>query len=64
VAINGKALPNLPPSMVHILGDTRRTGSQTMGAALVSRQATRWVLHGSESVHFTVSKNKKVLGRD
>jgi hypothetical protein len=64
VAVNGKALPNLPPSMVRILGDSRRTGTQTMGAALVSRQPTHWVLQGSESMSFTVTRNKKVRDRD
>jgi SpoIVB peptidase S55 len=61
VALNGKALPNLPPSMVQILGDARRTGGQTMGGALVSRQDTDWVVQGSESVRFTVAKNKRLV---
>ena len=61
VAMGGKALPNLPPSMVHILGNTRRTGAQTMGGALVSRQNTDWVIQGSDSVRFTVAKNKRTL---
>ena len=43
VALDGKSLPNLPPSMVQILGNSRRTGAQTMSAALVSRQPTDWV---------------------
>ncbi len=64
VAVNGKALPDLPGSMVQILGSGRRTGTQTMSAALVSRQATDWVLSGSESVRITVTKNKKVLERE
>src|SRR5262249_42445394 len=34
VAMSGKALPNLPQSMVTILGNQRRTGSQTVGSAL------------------------------
>jgi hypothetical protein len=59
VALDGKALPNLPPSMVTILGHGRRTGAQTMGGALVARRATEWVVQGSESVKFTVAKNKK-----
>src|SRR5262249_47322956 len=63
VALNGKSLPQLPPSMVQILGNSRRTGAQTMGGALVSRQATEWVIQGSESVRFTVSKQKKVLAQ-
>jgi SpoIVB peptidase S55 len=64
VALNGKALPNLPPSMVQILGEARRTGAQTMGGALVSRQATEWVVQGSESVRFTVARNKRAVNRD
>jgi hypothetical protein len=60
VALDGRSLPNLPPSMVHILGGSRRTGAQAMGGALVSRQATEWVVQGTESVRFNVTKNKKI----
>jgi len=60
VAVNGKQLPNLPPSMVKIIGDTRRTGAQVMTRSLVARHATGWVVQGAESVQFTVAKNKKV----
>ena len=63
VALGGKALPNLPPSMVQILGNSRRTGAQPMGGALVSKQQTRWVVQGTESVRFSVTKNKKVLAQ-
>jgi hypothetical protein len=59
VALAGKALPQLPPSMVQILGDPRRGTAQTMGGALVSHKNTDWVFQGSESVRFTVTKNKK-----
>ncbi|TMQ35478.1 MAG: SpoIVB peptidase S55 [Planctomycetota bacterium] len=62
VALDGKALPDLPPSMVQILGTSRRTGAQTMGGAVVARRSTTWVVQGSESVRFVVDKNKKVLG--
>jgi hypothetical protein len=61
VALNGKSLPNLPPSMVHILGGGRRTGAQTVASALVSRQPTDWVVQGSESVRFRVTRNKRVV---
>jgi hypothetical protein len=61
VALNGKSLPNLPPSMVEILGNARRTGAQTVAGALVTRQGTDWVIQGSDSVRFTVTKNKKLL---
>jgi hypothetical protein len=60
VALDGSSLPDLPPSMVQILGNTRKTGAQTMAGALVSRQKTNWVIQGAESVRFTVTKNKKL----
>lgn len=63
VTLGDKSLPQLPPSMVHILGHTRRTGSQPIGGALVSRQQTDWVVQGSEAVRFTVTKNKKTNGQ-
>jgi hypothetical protein len=59
VAAAGKALPDLPPSMVHILANGRRTGAQSVSGALVARQPTDWVIQGSETVHFTVAPNKK-----
>lgn len=60
VALDGKALPNLPPSMVQLLSNTRKSGAQTVGAALVSRRSTDWVISGTEAVKFEVTKNKKV----
>ncbi len=62
VVLGDKSLPNLPPSMVQILGQSRRTGAQMIGSALVSRTQTEWVFSGSESVRFTVTKNKKTSG--
>jgi SpoIVB peptidase S55 len=61
VAVDGKALPNLPASMVQILGNSKRTGAQTMSGALVSRHPTEWVIQGSEGVRITVTKNHRVL---
>src|SRR5262249_217904 len=59
VALNGKPLPHLPPSMVQVVGNGRRTGAQTMSSALISRRPTGWVIQGSESVRFTVVRHKK-----
>jgi hypothetical protein len=59
VAADGKTLPNLPASMVHILANGRRTGAQTVTSGLVARQATEWVLQGSETVRFSVARNRK-----
>jgi hypothetical protein len=65
VALPGQGLPNLPPSMVQLLGNTRRTGSQPVATSLVARQATDWVLQGSESAKFIVTRNSKITtGRD
>ncbi len=64
VAVGGQPLPNLPPSMVQILGQSRRTGSQTLASALVARQATEWVIQGGDSVRFSVTKNKRVTSRE
>jgi hypothetical protein len=59
VAVGGKPLPNLPGSMVQVMGQGRRTGAQSMGGALIARQPTGWVVQGSETVRFSVSKSKK-----
>jgi hypothetical protein len=64
IALDGHSLPDLPPSMVQILGNTRKTGAQSMGRALVSHQQTNWVIQGSETARFTVTKNKKILAQD
>jgi hypothetical protein len=61
VALNGKAMPNLSPGMVEIMGSSKRTGAQPMGGAIVSRHATQWVVQGADTVRFTVCKNKKAL---
>jgi SpoIVB peptidase S55 len=60
VAVAGKALPNLPGSMVQIIGSSKRTGSQTISGSLVSHLPTEWVIQGSETVRFTVTKDGKV----
>jgi hypothetical protein len=61
VALEGATLPNLPPSMVQILGNSRRTGAQTVNGAVVSRRATDWVVQGSDTVRFTVAKQKRFV---
>lgn len=64
IAMDGQSLPDLPPSMIQILGNTRKTGAQSMGNALISHKQTNWVIQGSESARFTVTKNKKILAQD
>jgi hypothetical protein len=60
VAANGKSLPDLPSSMVHILVNSKRTGPMTMTRALVSKKDVGWVVLGADSVSFRVSKSRKV----
>jgi hypothetical protein len=59
VALDGKALPDLPASAVQILGGGRRSGAQPVVAALAGRRPTDWVLQGSESARFTVVRHKR-----
>ncbi len=60
VALAGRELPDLPGSMVQILGGSRRTGAQTIARAVAARHPTDWVIHGQESVSFRVVKDKKL----
>jgi hypothetical protein len=59
VAMHGKTLPDLPPSMVQILASGKKTGAQTINSALVARAPTAWVINGADTVRFQVTKNKK-----
>jgi hypothetical protein len=61
VAVDGKSLPDLPPSMVQVLAGTRRSGAQALHGALVARRHTDWVVLGSESVSFTVTRAGRAL---
>lgn len=62
VAVAGKVLPDLPPGMVHLLGTSRRTGALLMTGAVVHREPTAWVIVGSDSARFTVTRNKQRVG--
>ena len=62
VAVNGKTLPNLPPSMVQILSSSRRSNTQTLYTALVTKASTNWVVQGADTLRFQVTKNKRVSG--
>jgi hypothetical protein len=60
VSLSGKALPNLPGSMVTILGNSKRTGAHTVSSSIFTRQPTEWVVQGGEIIKFTVTKNNKI----
>jgi hypothetical protein len=59
VALQGKTLNDLPPSMVQILGSGKKTGTLTINRALVARAPTGWVVGGADTVRFQVAKNKR-----
>ncbi|MBI3821433.1 MAG: SpoIVB peptidase S55 [Planctomycetes bacterium] len=60
VATGGKTLPNLPPSMVQILSSSKKTNTQTLYSALVTRAGTSYVIQGTDTLRFQVTKNKRV----
>src|SRR5262245_7105104 len=61
VAMGAKTLPHLPASMVQILGNSRRSGAQTIATALVAKQPNEWIIQGGDTIRFTVTKNKKTI---
>jgi hypothetical protein len=61
VAVGAKTLPHLPPSMVQILGNSRRSGAQTIATALVAKQPTEWIIQGGDTIRFTVTRNKRTV---
>lgn len=58
VVVQGKVLPDLPPSMVALLSQARQPGVATLGSALVARRESSWVVQGQQSVQFRVLKHK------
>jgi hypothetical protein len=60
VVSSGKAMPTLPGSMVHILAGSKKSGTLPLSRAAVARKDTEWVIQGSETVTFTVTKVRKV----
>jgi hypothetical protein len=58
VALDGKALANLPPSMVHILGQSRRSPVLPMSEAVIGTAPTQWAIYGSETARITVTHAK------
>jgi hypothetical protein len=60
VALEGKPLTDLPPSVAQILGQTRRSPAVPLTSAAVSIKPTGWVIVGTETVHIKVARAKKV----
>jgi hypothetical protein len=58
VVVEGKAFPDLPPSMLALLNQGRQTGVAPFGRALVGHRDTPWVVQGQQSVQFRVVKQK------
>jgi hypothetical protein len=64
VATGGKALAKLPGSMVHILSNSKRTGTMALTKALVAKRSTEWVIQGADSVTFQVTKARRNARQD
>jgi hypothetical protein len=64
VVVGGKPLPTLPGSVATILAGGKRTGTLSMARAAVSRRDTPWVIQGSDSVTFTVSRERRPSALD
>jgi hypothetical protein len=56
LAIRKAELPNLPPSVAGAIADSRVPGTHAFERSLVRRQPTPYVINGSASASFTVSK--------
>ncbi len=61
VALGSQALPDLPPGMVQVLGQSRKTGTQLLGSSLSALTATQYVIVGSDNVTFTVAPRRSKL---
>ena len=61
VVLEKESLPQLPGSMAEMLSDSREAKALPLGSALVSHHPTDWCLQGSETIKFTVSRNKQVI---
>ncbi|MGL4551654.1 MAG: SpoIVB peptidase S55 domain-containing protein, partial [Gemmataceae bacterium] len=60
VVSGGRAMPTLPGSMVHILAGGKKSGTLPLARAAVAKKDTEWVIQGSETVTFTVTKVRKL----
>ena len=61
VSVKGQALPNLPPSMVQLFTDSRRsTETRSINGAISSTLPTDWVLSGSKSITVRVSRKNRL----
>jgi hypothetical protein len=59
VSVGGKSMPDLPGSVVQILGASRKSGAQPVTSAVSAKQPTDWVIQGTESARFTVVRHKR-----
>ena len=60
LALEGKALPDLPDSMLHILKTPKETGTTPIRKSLVVHKTIPWVVHGNLAIPFAVALEKRV----
>ncbi len=61
VALEGQCLPDLPPGMVQLLGQSRRTGVQYLAESISSRLRTNWVIIGYDTASFKVAAKRNLI---
>jgi len=52
----GTALPNLPTSLIPVIGNSNQTGVESMTGHIVLRQPTEWILSGYQMLGVRVDK--------
>ena len=60
LALGGKALPDLPDSMLQILKTPKQTGATPIKKSLTVHKTVPWVVSGSLTIPFAVAREKRV----
>jgi hypothetical protein len=60
LSVEGQRLPNLPGSVRAIFSSSRQTADPQIKADLIATLETPWVVEGSESIKFTVVKDREL----
>jgi hypothetical protein len=63
VAVEGRALPNLPGSVRGVFASSRRTPLSAIRDEVVATTETGWVIEGAQQVKFAVSKELEPAAR-
>jgi SpoIVB peptidase S55 len=59
ITVDGRELPDLPPSVLAVMAGHRRTGMGLMRNSLTAEKATDWVIQGAHRIPFKVVEEKR-----